>query len=375
MRPIRPMLAASADRIPPGMAYEPKWDGWRCLTVVAGGTVRLWSRRGTELTGDFPDLVAAAQVMLPPDCVVDGEIVMITGGRLEYSQLARRHGAGARATRLARELPVTYVLFDVLELAGRDLRPEPQRTRRSVLEDLLAEAVPPLVLTPATNDLATAQKWFAEFERFGLDGIVAKPPGQPYLEGARSMVKVKHQRTADVVVGGFRLDRNATPSSPTLGSLLLGAFTDGPDPQLHLLGVSSGFPQSQRVPLGSMLGELEVGRDSPGFADHPWHPSRGRVTRVPDGVTTWSQPADRAHLIEPLLTCEITYDALHPDPTGVRFRSNAAFVRWRVDKDPTSCRLADLLVDQGLDSATPAPLASGLTQWLSGEAPLPGRDD
>lgn len=368
-RPIRPMLAAPADRIPPGMVYEPKWDGWRCITVVSGGEVTLWSRRGTELTGDFPELVAAAQVLLPDDCVLDGEIVMITGGRLEYSHLARRHGAGARAARLALDLPATYILFDVLDVAGRDLRPEPQRKRREVLEDLLADAVPPFVLTPTTDDLATAEQWFAAFEKYGLDGIVAKAPGQPYLEGARSLVKIKHQRTADVVVGGFRLDRNATAANPTLGSLLLGAFTDDPEPQLHLLGVSSGFPQAQRVALGRMLGDLEVPRGGAEHESHPWHPSRGRVTRVPDGVVSWTQPSDRAHLIEPLLACEITYDALHPDPTGVRFRSNAAFVRWRIDKEPSDCRLADLLAEQGLTSPTPAPLGDGLTEWLLSSEP------
>jgi len=364
MRLIRPMLATAADRIPPGMAYEPKWDGWRCVTVVSGGVVSLWSRRGTELTGDFPELVAAAQVLLPDDCIVDGEIVMITNGRLEYSLLARRHGAGPRAAQLARELPVTYVLFDVLEVGDRDLRTEPQRVRRQVLEDLLDDVVPPFLLTPTTDDLATAEQWFAQFERFGLDGIVAKPPGQPYLEGARSLVKVKHHRTADVVVGGFRLDRNATPGRPTLGSLLLGAFTDGEIPRLHLLGVSSGFPQAQRVALGQMLGDLELTDDHPAHAQHPWHPSQGRWTRVPDGVVRWTRTADRAHLIDPLLVCEVTYDALHPDPAGVRFRSNAGFVRWRIDKDPLQCRLADLLAEQGLDSPNPAPLGDELTQWL-----------
>lgn len=342
------------------MLYEPKWDGWRCLAFVRGAEVSLFSRHGTEMTKDFPELVSACSEQLPDRCVIDGEIVMVDGDRLEYSHLARRHGAGAKAARLAVEHPATYVVFDLLELDDHDCRPLFQQERRALLEQILDQAEPPLALTPATVDLATAQHWFDVFERHGLDGVVAKPLRQPYLEGSRSLVKVKHRRTADVVVAGFRWDRNATEGHPTLGSLLLGAWTE--DGDLHFLGVTSGFPQAQRVELGRTLGELAVTPGSQAHKDHPWHPARAARTRVPDMLSSRQRThAQQVRLIDPPLTCEVTFDALHPDPTGVRIRSNASFVRWRPDKPPESCLLSEL--DHG-----PAPtdgLAGGLQQWLS----------
>lgn len=355
--PVRPMLAEAAEEIPSGMLYEPKWDGWRCLCFVHGGVVRLYSRRGTELTGDFPEIVAACAAQLPEDCVVDGEIVLFVDGRLEYSQLARRHGAGRQAARLARELPTHYVVFDLLSLGDRDCRPAPQDLRRELLADLLADVAAPLVLTPCTRDRATAVHWFDTLEAYGLDGVVAKPPGSPYQEGVRVMSKIKHRRTADVVVGGYRWDRNATPARPTLGSLLLGAFDgSGPGAPLHFLGVCSGFPHDSRVGLGRMLGELETPAGSP---DHPWGPAAPATTRLPDSAVGWGRHQERSRLIAPLLVCEVTFDSLHPDPTGVRFRSNAAFLRWRTDKDPDECLLDTLLRE--------VPTAgTGLQDWLGG---------
>lgn len=356
--PIRPMLASLADTIPAGMMYEPKWDGWRCLCFVRDGVVRLFSRRGTELTSDFPELVAAAGAQLPDTCVVDGEIIVLVGNRLEYSALARRHAAGGRAARLAREIPASYVVFDVLWVGDRDCRAAAQRVRRELLEQLMAGTTAPLILTPCTDDLTTAERWFDDLEAYGLDGLVAKPPHQPYLAGSRALTKIKHRRTADVVVGGYRWDRNASTRVPTLGSLLLGAFTD--DAQLHFLGVSAGFPQDTRIELGRMLGDLEVPPDSP---SHPW--GRGHADgRLPDSAVGWGRHQQQTRLIEPLLACEVTYDALHPDPAGVRFRSNASFLRWRPDKDALDCRL-DTLVRES--PGQPAKLQD----WLLGESGPP----
>ena len=360
--PIRPMLAEAVDSIPPDMMYEPKWDGWRCLCFVRAGVVRLFSRRGTDLTSDFPELVQACRAQLPDDCVLDGEIVVLAGHRLEYSQLARRHASGARASRLAREMPASYVVFDTLAIGDRDCRQAAQVVRRELLEQVMADTRAPLILTPCTQDRRTAEEWFDELEAFGMDGVVAKPPRLPYLEGARSVYKIKHRRTADVVVGGYRWDRNATDRTPILGSLLLGAFDAAHDePQLHFLGVSAGFPQDTRVALAQMLGELEVPPDS---AAHPWRDGAPGDSRLPDSAVGWGRGQQRVRLIEPLLVCEVTFDALHPDPTGLRFRSNASFLRWRPDKDPMDCRL-DTLVREVPDST------AGLRDWLGARSVPP----
>ncbi len=358
--PIRPILAAPADQIPPGMLYEPKWDGWRCVTFVRDGRVTLWSRHGTEMTSDFPELVSACRDQLPDNCVVDGELVMVDGARLEYSKLAKRHAAGDKSTTLAALLPVTYVIFDLIDLDGHDCRPLPQQDRRDLLEQLLDHARPPLALTPATQDLAVAHRWFDALERYGLDGVVAKPLNQPYLEGSRALVKIKHKRTADVVVAAFRWDRNATQHTPTLGSLLLGVWTE--EGHLHFLGVVSGFPQSQRMAMAQMLGELVVAPGSPEHRDHPWHPSKASVTRIPDMTGGRQRGHEQVRLIAPQLACEVTFDALHPDPEGVRIRSNARFVRWRPDKPPETCMLSEL--DH---RPQPDPAEDGLQRWLTGD--------
>ncbi|MFW6599754.1 ATP-dependent DNA ligase [Propionibacteriaceae bacterium Y2011] len=348
--PVLPMLAQSVDAIPAGMAYEPKWDGWRCI-VFTGDRPRLFSRRGTELTGDFPELVNAVRDQLPPDSVLDGEIVIISNDRLDYTALASRHGAGAKADRLSRELPAHFIAFDVLQVGGRDIRDQQQRVRRRLLEELAGDLAHPLLISPLTTDVATAKRWFVDFEDFGLDGVMAKPPHGTYQSGKRTLFKIKHRRTADVVVGGFRLDRNATPKHPTLGSLQLGLYRDG---LLHHLGVCAGFPQATRVELGRMLLDLEVPPGSTALKEHPWHPGGSGGNRIPDGVSRWSTPNDRIHLIDPLLVCEVTYDAVHPEGDLLRFRSNTAFLRWRTDKVAEDCT-----VDQ-LDQ----PSTASITSWL-----------
>lgn len=341
--PIEPMLARPEPVIPRGMAYEPKWDGWRAVVVRDGDAVRVWSRHATELTAYFPEIVAAGRA-LPDRCAVDGELVVIVGDRLDYTRLASRHGTPARAKQLAREMPASFVAFDVLCFDDTSLLDQPWRVRRAALEALADHWAPPFLLSPVTLDRDVAQEWFEHFEAAGLDGVVAKPMDGRYAPGGRALVKVKHRRTADVVVGGFRHDRGSRPGHPSLGSLVLGLFDDR---GLSCVGVVAGFPQRTRRELAEMLGELELPRGSAEFDAHPWSPRSGRASgvRLPDGVVRWSEPREEVHLIAPLLVCEVTYDYLHD---GVRFRSNADFVRWRPDRAADSCRFDQLEAGPGL---------------------------
>lgn len=350
--PLTPMLARSVDEIPPGMAYEPKWDGWRALLVRDGDTVTLWSRHGTDLTAYFPELVEAGRT-LPERCVLDGECVVIAGDRLDYTRLAARHSTAARAPQLAREMPATFVAFDVLCFDDTALLDQPWSVRRSVLEALADHWGGPLLVSPVTRDLDVARHWFADFEGAGLDGVVAKPVEGRYLPGARAVLKIKHRRTADVVVGGFRLDRTSTPAHPSLGSLVLGLVDEAG--RLHAVGVCAGFPGSQRRELAETLGGLELPRGSAEFEAHPWAPRAGSASgvRLPDGVSRWSQAREQVHLIAPLLVAEVTFDALQD---GERFRSNADFVRWRPDRVWESC---------GFDQVT-APPGPRLREMLEG---------
>lgn len=339
--PMDPMLARSAERIPPGHAYEPKWDGWRALLARDGDRVEVWSRHGTDLSGFFPELEAAALAQLPEQCVLDGEIVIIRGNTLDYTLLASRHSSRSRAARLAREIPASLVCFDLLAFGDTSLLGEPWRVRRQVLEALAEPWEPPLLLSPVTHSLEVARRWFDAFEGAGLDGVVAKSPELAYQPGQRGHLKIKHRRTTDVVVGGFRYDRNSTPAHPQLGSLLLGLFDESDG--LQFLGVCSGFPGSARRELAEMLAALEITAADPAWDEHPWSPSRSRVSgvRVPDGLTRWSQPREQVHLISPMLVCEVDYDYVHAvdgDPQGTRFRSNADFRRWRPERTPESCR-------------------------------------
>lgn len=329
--PLAPMLARSAATIPPGMAYEPKWDGWRVILARDGDQVRLWSRRGTELTAFFPELVQAA-ADLPEQCVLDGETVIIADGRLEYTRLASRHTTRADPRRLARELPATFIAFDVLALGAHALLSQPWTARRELLEVILGDLDGPLALSPVTRDLELAHRWFDEFEGAGLDGVVAKPLSSSYEPGQRSVYKIKHRRTADVVVAGFRHDRNTTATHRPLGSLLLGLFDD--TDRLHFLGVCSGFADRIRQDLAAMLADLELPRGTPEWDRHPWAPASARGARVPDHVISWREPRDEVHLISPLLVAEVAYDYVHG---AERFRSNADFIRWRPDRDPASC--------------------------------------
>ncbi|WP_035758503.1 ATP-dependent DNA ligase [Granulicoccus phenolivorans] len=338
--PLEPMLARSVATIPPGLVYEPKWDGWRALLARDGDRVEVWSRHGTDLSGFFPELEQAALAYLPEQCVLDGEIVIIRGNTLDYTLLAARHSSRSRAARLAREIPASLVAFDLLAFGETSLLDEPWRVRRELLETLAEDWQPPLLLSPVTRSFEVAQGWFEAFEGAGLDGVVAKGPELSYQPGRRGHLKIKHRRTTDVVVGGFRYDRTSTPEHPQLGSLLLGLFDDSG--ALQFLGVCAGFPGSARGDLARTLSALEITDSDPQWAAHPWSPEQAGRTgaRVPEGLTRWSQPREQVHLISPMLVCEVDYDYVHAvpgDPQGTRFRSTADFRRWRPERTPESC--------------------------------------
>lgn len=342
--PLEPMLARVASAIPPGMAYEPKWDGFRCLVFRDYDDVTLLSRQGRDLSVYFPDVVAAVLANTPPRCVLDGELIVIQGTRLDFVRLTERiHPAASRIALLAETVPASLVCWDLLALDDTDLMGLPFAERRALLERALAASDAPVHLTPMTTDLEQARHWFHQFEGAGLDGVVAKPLDQPYSPGQRTMVKVKHRREADVVVAGYRLHKNSTGERPLLGSLQLGLFDDAGD--LHWVGVSAAFPDATRAELAAMLGAITV---SDPAATHPWAQVTDRPGRRPGAISRWSAEALReTHLIEPMLVCAVGYDHVE----GTRFRHTTRFRRWRPDRDPASCTFAQLDEVVGFDLA------------------------
>ncbi len=330
MPPVAPMLAKLARDLPAGdgMVFEPKWDGFRCIVFRDGDEVELGSRNEKPLTRYFPEVVEAVLTHTPPRCVVDGEIVVTGPSGLDFDALLQRiHPAQSRITRLAAETPASFVAFDLLALDDRDLRPLAFSARRSALEGALAHADPPVHVTPATDDRAVALDWFDRFEGAGLDGVVAKPVDLPYRENERAMVKVKHERTAECVVGGFRWHK----SGPVVGSLLLGLY----DAQgtLHHVGVAASFTMDRRRQL---VEELAPYREGAG-ADHPWH--WFDAGRKPGTPSRWNAGRDLSfEPLRPELVCEVAYDHLQGD----RFRHATTFRRWRPDRNPRSCTYAQL---------------------------------
>jgi len=338
--PVSPMLAKLARELPvgEGMLYEPKWDGFRCIVFRDGDEVELGSRNERPLTRYFPELVGPVLGQFPPRAVVDGEIVIAADGGLDFDALLQRiHPAASRVNLLASSTPASFVAFDLLALDRRDLRPEPLATRRALLEESLGGAEPPLHVTPATTDPAVAADWFSRFEGAGLDGVVAKRLDLPYREGDRTMLKVKHERTADCVVAGFRWHK----SGGIVGSLLLGLFDD--DGVLHHVGVTASFTAARRRQL---VDELAPHRPA-SLAGHPWErwatfeeeaAARGRTPGAP---SRWNAGKDlRWEPLDPVLVCEVAYDHLQGD----RFRHAATFRRWRPDRQPVSCTYAQLEV-------------------------------
>jgi len=340
MPPVEPMLATSAKDVPTraGLHYEPKWDGFRSIVFRDGDEVELGSRSGKMLTRYFPDVADAVRAALPQRCVVDGEIVVVRRGdpgepgsvdRLDFDLLSQRiHPAASRVRLLAEETPASLVVFDVLALDDEDLRGRPYAERRARLEETLAGVTAPVHVTPVTTDPATARRWFDAFEGAGLDGLVCKPADGRYVPGKRLMTKVKHARTADAVVAGFRWHA----SGPVVGSLLLGLHDDAG--RLQHVGVSASFTTERRREL---LAELEPYRTD-AAEDHPWShwatPQDADPERMPGAQSRWSSGKDLSwQPLRPELVCEVAYDHMEGD----RFRHTARFLRWRPDRDPRSC--------------------------------------
>jgi ATP-dependent DNA ligase len=328
--PVKPMLAKSVDILPDGMLYEPKWDGFRCVVFRDGDEVELGSRNERPLTRYFPEVVDAVRAQLPPRCVVDGEIVIVDGETLDFDALLQRiHPAASRVALLAAETPASLITFDLLALGDEDLTELPFSERRARLEAALAGTTAPIHVTPLTGSTKLAERWFRTFEGAGLDGVVAKPADQPYLQDKRVMFKVKHERTADCVVAGYRWHK----SGPVIGSLLLGLYDDGGD--LQHVGVSASFSMPRRAELVEELAPYRLAEGEP----HPWLGEETVPERVPGGVTRWNAKKDLSwEPLRPELVVEVAYDHME----GSRFRHTAQFRRWRFDRDPRSCTYEQL---------------------------------
>ncbi len=337
--PIEPMLAKLADALPAGdgWLFEPKWDGFRAIVFKDGDDVFIQSRDLKPLDRYFPELAAGLRSGLPKQAVVDGEIVIASAKGLDFDLLQLRlHPAASRVAKLAAETPSSFVAFDLLGLGDADLRAQPQTERRALLEKALAAASGRIHLTPCTRDRAIARDWFHRFEGAGFDGVIAKHEKAAYEPGKRTMIKVKHVRSADCVVGGFRWHKNGPGT--LVGSLLLGLYDRGGD--LHHVGVTSSFTMAVREKLAKELEPLR----SNARADHPWREWAGAAAesqRMPGGQSRWSAGKDLSW--EPLRierVCEVKYDHLQGD----RFRHAAIFLRWRPDKQPSDCRYDQLEV-------------------------------
>ncbi|MFE2328516.1 ATP-dependent DNA ligase [Streptomyces sp. NPDC059385] len=343
MPPVKPMLAKSVARIPPGMQYEAKWDGFRAIVHRDGDEIEIGSRTGKSLTRYFPELAAALKGNLPDRCVMDGEIVIIQGGRLDFDRLTERiHPAASRVKLLAETTPAAFVAFDLLALGDEALLDTPLTERRGALVSSLSTARPPVHLTPATTDPALAQEWFERFEGAGLDGVIAKPLDLPYRPDARLMFKIKHERTADAVVAGFRFHK----SGPIVGSLLLGLYDDRG--ALQHVGVCAAFSMKRRAELVEELEPLRL-EDPTG---HPWaawaEESAHESARLPGATSRWTGKKDLSWVpLRPERVVEVAYDHMEGD----RFRHTAQFRRWRPDRTPESCTYAQLEEVVGYDLA------------------------
>ncbi|HWI81720.1 ATP-dependent DNA ligase [Ramlibacter sp.] len=336
--PIEPMLAKIADELPPegGFLYEPKWDGFRALVFRTADGVYLQSRDLRPLNRYFPELEKALAEALPRGCVLDGEIVVMGANGLDFDALQQRlHPAASRVAKLAQATPAAFVAFDLLAAGGRSTMELPQSERRVRLERLLGSAAAPLHLTPATRDRAVAQDWLQRFEGAGLDGVIAKPEALPYQPGKRAMYKIKHSRTADCVVAGFRWYRD---QEDAVGSLLLGLYDEAG--ALQHVGVTSAFTMQMRKDLVQELAPLR----EQALENHPWRDwaqASDESTRMPGAQSRWSAGKDLSwQPLRPERVAEVRYDHLQGD----RFRHAAVFLRWRPDKPPQDCRYDQLEV-------------------------------
>jgi ATP-dependent DNA ligase len=344
MPPVKPMLAKSVATIPPDMHYEAKWDGFRAVVFRDGPEIELGSRTGRTLTRYFPELVAALEERVPERCVLDGEIVIALNGRLDFDALTERiHPAQSRVRTLAERTPASFVAFDLLALGDESLLERPLTERRTLLVQALSGTSAPVHLAPATTDIDVARRWFEQYEGAGLDGVVAKPPAGRYRQDERTMFKIKHERTADVVVAGYRFHK----SGPVVGSLLLGLYDDRST--LQHVGVSAAFPMKRRAELVEELEPLRLADVS----GHPWaawsEESAHETARLPGAPSRWSGKKDLSWVpLRPERVAEVAYDHMEH---GARFRHTARFRRWRPDRTPESCTYAQLEEPVGYDLA------------------------
>jgi ATP-dependent DNA ligase len=341
--PILPMLSKRITEIPADGAwiFEPKWDGFRALVFRDADEILLQSRDEKSLNRYFPELLKAIAEQVPARCVLDGEIVVAQNGELDFEALQLRiHPAASRVKLLSQQIPASIVFFDLLCRDNRDLRREPFQERRGELESLLSSAVPPIHLTPATHESSVAADWFRRFEGAGLDGVIAKPVSGAYEPGKRVMLKIKHERDCDCVVGGFRWHKHGVKTS--VGSLLLGLFDNSG--MLHHVGVCASFTDKKRRELVEYLAPYR----RQALADHPWKlwaehgPEGGEADhRMPGGQSRWSHGRDLTwEPLRPELVVAVAYDHMQ----GSRFRHTAQFRRWRLDKQPQDCTYAQLEV-------------------------------
>jgi ATP-dependent DNA ligase len=349
MPPVAPMLAKPANAIPPGQFYEPKWDGFRAIVFRDGDTVEIGSRKERPMTRYFPEVVAAVRRSFPPRAVIDGEIVIAGGSGLDFSALQQRiHPATSRVSLLAEKTPASFVAFDLLAIGDDDLTTAPFAERRAALEQALQDAVPPVHVTPITRDMDVARSWFERFEGAGLDGLIAKRAELTYQPDKRVMTKIKHVRTADCVVAGYRVHKSAADA---IGSLLLGLYVDAAAPPSHWMdrtdgfapvGVIGAFPMARRRELFAELQPLVID-----VTEHPWSWA-AEWGRAPEGGSRWNPKKDMSFVpLRPVRVAEVRYDYLE----GARFRHPPQFVRWRPDRDPASCGFAQLELPTPFDVA------------------------
>jgi len=335
MPPIKPMLAKPVSSIPAGQHYEPKWDGFRSIIFRDGDDVEIGSRNERPMTRYFPEVVEAVKANFPDRAVVDGEIVIADhdANRLDFEALQQRiHPAASRVKLLATETPASFIAFDLLALGDRNLMREPLSDRRAALEEALAKAEPSVYVTPATQDREVASRWFEQFEGAGLDGLIAKPLTLTYQPDKRVMSKIKHERTADCVLAGYRVHKSGPDA---IGSLLLGLHDE--HGKLASVGVIGAFPMTRRRELFTELQPLVTT-----FDDHPWAWARqeeGDRTPRKSETSRWNAGKDLSFVpLRPERVVEVRYDYME----GVRFRHTTQFVRWRPDREPESCSYAQL---------------------------------
>jgi ATP-dependent DNA ligase len=359
--PLAPMLSSAADALPAGEGwqFEPKWDGFRTLVFRDGDELLLQSRDSRPMNRYFPELVEPLAAALPERCVLDGEIVIVGPNGLDFEALLLRiHPAESRVRLLAAQSPASYVAWDLLALSDEDLRDAPLAVRRERLEQALGDAKPPVHLSPATQDRALAEDWFRRFEGAGLDGVMAKRFDAPYRPGERTMIKVKHARTADCVVAGFRWHKNG--KGTMVGSLLLGLYDDSGT--LHHVGVSAAFKEAVRRQLVEELAPLR----EDALEDHPWRDwavaqeATEKMQRLPGASSRWNRGKDLSwEPLRPERIVEVAYDHMQGD----RFRHAAQFLRWRPDKRPEACRYDQLEVTPAYELAR----VFGARDWRSGQ--------